>query len=294
MTALVSAGIELAPHQVAAVRRVLSDPVQRYLLADEVGLGKTIEAGLIVRQHLIDNSETSVLIAVPTHLCAQWREELGAKLRLDQFGTIQIVPHADLANIEVAPAILVVDEAHHLVGVDSGPLAPAAVKLRAMASETPVVLLLSATPALGDEARFLALLNLLDPTSHPLDDIPSFRLKLERRRDIGRLLLALDPAAPKLVLRQRGAEMERLFPDDQTIKELAPRLVQATRDALHELPALCAALRSHIADSYRIHQRLIRSRRADAQGWEFSSRGPTDQGEPSFSHVRVEAEVASW
>ncbi|MCA8072101.1 hypothetical protein [Burkholderia vietnamiensis] len=39
MTALVSAGIELAPHQVAAVRRVLSDPVQRYLLADEVGLG---------------------------------------------------------------------------------------------------------------------------------------------------------------------------------------------------------------------------------------------------------------
>ncbi|NIE60640.1 hypothetical protein F3J12_24145 [Burkholderia sp. Ax-1735] len=294
MTALVSAGIELAPHQVAAVRRVLSDPVQRYLLADEVGLGKTIEAGLIVRQHLIDNSETSVLIAVPTHLCAQWREELGAKLRLDQFDTIQIVPHADLANIEVAPEILVVDEAHHLVGVDSGRLAPAAVKLRAMASETPVVLLLSATPALGDEARFLALLNLLDPTAHPLDDIPSFRLKLERRRDIGRLLLALDPEAPKLVLRQRGAEMERLFPDDQTIKELAPRLVQATRDALHELPALCAALRSHVADSYRIHQRLIRSRRADAQGWEFSSRGPTDQGEPSFSHVRVEADVASW
>lgn len=294
MTALVSAGIELAPHQVAAVRRVLSDPVQRYLLADEVGLGKTIEAGLIIRQHLIDSSETSVLVTVPTHLCAQWREELGVKLRLDQFDTIQVVPHADLANIEVAPAILVVDEAHHLVGVDSGPLAPAAARLRAMTSETPVVLLLSATPALGDEARFLALLNLLDPISHPLDDIPGFRRKLERRRDIGRLLLALDPEAPKLVLRQRGAEMERLFPDDQTIKELAPRLVLATRDASHELPALCTALRSHIADSYRIHQRLIRSRRADAQGWEFSPRGPIDQGERSFAHVRVEAEATSW
>src|SRR5690606_944793 len=46
LTALASAGVDLVPHQVAAVRRVLTDPVQRYLLADEVGLGKTIEAGL--------------------------------------------------------------------------------------------------------------------------------------------------------------------------------------------------------------------------------------------------------
>ena len=55
MTALLSAGVEFVPHQIAAVRRVLNDPIQRYLLADEVGLGKTIEAGLIIRQHLIDN-----------------------------------------------------------------------------------------------------------------------------------------------------------------------------------------------------------------------------------------------
>lgn len=294
MTALISAGIELAPHQVAAVRRVLADPVQRYLLADEVGLGKTIEAGLIVRQHLIDNPETSVLVAVPAHLCAQWREELGTKLRLDQFSTVEVVPHADLANVQGAPDILVVDEAHHLVGINSGPLAPAAAKLCAIASDTPVVLLLSATPALGDESRFLALLNLLDPTSHPLEDVAGFRNKLERRREIGRLLLALDPEAPKLVLRQRGTDMERIFPDDQMVKELAPRLVAATREAPHEVPALCAALRNHIADSYRIHQRLIRSRRADAQGWEFSPRGPLDRGEPTFGHVRVEAAGTSW
>ena len=67
-TSLISAGVELVPHQVAAVRRVLSDPIQRYLLADEVGLGKTIEAGLIIRQHLIDNPDTEILIATPPHL----------------------------------------------------------------------------------------------------------------------------------------------------------------------------------------------------------------------------------
>lgn len=295
MTALISAGIELAAHQVAAVRRVLTDPVQRYLLADEVGLGKTIEAGLIVRQHLIDNPEISVTVAVPAHLCMQWRHELATKLRLDQFGdAVEVIAHADLGRVQRVPDILVVDEAHHLVGIEVGTLASAAARLRVLANDAPVLLLLSATPALGDEGRFLALLNLLDPTSHPLDDIEGFRRKLEGRREIGRLLLGLDPEAPKLVLRQRSAEMERLFPDDSTVRELAPRLVAATRDAPAEVPALCTALKSHIADSYRIHQRLIRSRRADAEGWAFTPRGNWDGGKPTFAHVRVEASGSAW
>lgn len=295
MTALISAGIELAAHQVAAVRRVLTDPVQRYLLADEVGLGKTIEAGLVVRQHLIDNPEAKVTVAVPAHLCMQWRHELATKLRLDQFGdTVEVIAHADMARIDRAPDILVVDEAHHLVGIATGPLASAAVRLHVIASESPVLLLLSATPALGDEARFLALLNLLDPASHPLDDVEGFRRKLEGRREIGRLLLGLDPEAPKLVLRQRSAEMERLFPDDPTVRDLAPRLVAATREAPDEVPALCTALKSHIADSYRIHQRLIRSRRVDAEGWAFAPRGSWDNGKPTFSHVRIEADASGW
>jgi ATP-dependent helicase HepA len=54
MSALFSSVIELEPHQIEVVRRVLQDPVQRYLLADEVGLGKTIEAGILVRQYVHD------------------------------------------------------------------------------------------------------------------------------------------------------------------------------------------------------------------------------------------------
>lgn len=295
MTALVSSGIDLAPHQVAAVRRVLTDPLQRYLLADEVGLGKTIEAGLIIRQHLIDDATTGVLVAVPPHLCAQWRSELETKLRLDQFeDAVEVIAHADLARVRRAPDILVIDEAHHLVGVEAGPLAPAAAKLRALADEVPVLLLLSATPALGDEARFLSLLNLLDPATHPLEGVEGFRRKLEGRREIGRLLLALDPELPGLVLRQRGAEMARLFPDDPVIGDLAPRLIAATREAPDQVTSLCAALKTHVADSYRVHQRLIRSRRADAQGWEFAARGSGTKGEPSFSHLRLEADDSGW
>ena len=295
MTAFTSAGIDLTVHQITAVRRVLTDPVQRYLLADEVGLGKTIEAGLIIRQHLIDNPAASVTVAVPTHLSNQWVRELNEKLRLDQFGdSVEVITHADLDTVEEVPEILVVDEAHHLVGITTGPLASAASRLSVLAGDVSVLLLLSATPALGDEARFLALLNLLDPASHPLDDIEGFRQKLEGRREIGRLLLALDPEAPKLGLRQRCAEMERLFPEDRTVRELAPMLIAATRKRPEEISELCTALKAHIADAYRIHQRLIRSRRADAESWAFTPRGPSDTGPLTFPHVLVEAAESEW
>ena len=290
LTSIPSAGVDFVPHQVAAVRRVLTDPIQRYLLADEVGLGKTIEAGLIVRQHLIDDPDTSVLIVVPSHLRGQWRAELAEKLRLNQFGeAFECVSHADLERITRVPDILVVDEAHHLVGTEAGPLTRSSGRLRDLAARTSVLLLLSATPALGDEARFLALLNLLDPTTHPLDDIKGFRSKLEQRRAFGRVLLSLDPGSPQLVLRQRSAELLRLLPDDPFVAEMAPRLAAAAREASNEVAPLCAALKEHIADSYRIHQRLIRSRRADAAGWEFMPRGPRVGGEPNLAHVKTES-----
>ena len=288
LTALLSAGVDFVPHQVAAVRRVLSDPIQRYLLADEVGLGKTIEAGLIIRQHLIDNPETEVLIATPSALCGQWQQELAEKLRLDQFGEpFECCSHADIARVTRTPDVLVVDEAHHLVGLEAGPLAASATRLRELARDVPVLLLLSATPPLGEEAKFLALLNLLDPLTHPLDDLDGFRVKLEQRRAIGRLLLSLDPDASGLVLRQRGTELERTFPDDPVVQSLAPQMIAATREAPERLVDLCGALKEHIADSYRIHQRLIRSRRADAQGWEFRPRGPEGN---ALTHVRTESD----
>lgn len=288
LTALLSAGVDFVPHQVAAVRRVLSDPIQRYLLADEVGLGKTIEAGLIIRQHLIDNPETEVLIATPSALCGQWQQELAEKLRLDQFGEpFECCSHADIARVTRTPDVLVVDEAHHLVGLEAGPLAASATRLRELARDVPVLLLLSATPPLGEEAKFLALLNLLDPLTHPLDDLDGFRVKLEQRRAIGRLLLSLDPDASGLVLRQRGTELERTFPDDPVVQSLAPQMIAATREAPERLVDLCGALKEHIADSYRIHQRLIRSRRADAQGWEFRPRGPEGN---ALTHLRAESD----
>jgi ATP-dependent helicase HepA len=229
-----------------------------------------------------------VLVATPSALCKQWRSELSEKLRLDQFGEpFECCSHAEIARVRRRPDVLVVDEAHHLVGIDNGPLAASEACLRQLARDVPVLLLLSATPPLGEEARFLALLNLLDPLTHPLDDLDGFRAKLEQRRAIGRLLLSLDPDASGIVLRQRGAELVRSFPDDMVVQDLAPQMIAATREAPERLANLCGALKEHVADSYRIHQRLVRSRRADAEGWEFRPRGPDGD---AMTHVRTESD----
>jgi ATP-dependent helicase HepA len=80
MTGLISAKIRLVLHQVA--RRVLEDPVQRYLLADESGLGKAIEAGIVLRQYLLDDPGWRAVAFVPPLLTDQWSEKLESKFLL--------------------------------------------------------------------------------------------------------------------------------------------------------------------------------------------------------------------
>src|SRR5207248_8271269 len=109
------------PHQLAIVRRVLSDPIQRYLLADEVGLGKTIEAGMLIRQHLLDAGRTaSVLVLVPSHLEDQWREELAEHFGADGEERIVVLPYESVTEEAPArrrqPNFLVMDEAHQAAG----------------------------------------------------------------------------------------------------------------------------------------------------------------------------------
>ena len=114
---VLSAGVEMHLHQVGAARRVLQDPIRRYLLADEVGLGKTIEAGMILRQLMIDHSGP-VLVVVPATLKAQWSSELQTKFRLGQFGDrAMLATHDQVERIGVEPRLaVVVDEVADLDG----------------------------------------------------------------------------------------------------------------------------------------------------------------------------------
>lgn len=75
--------IEHLPHQIETVRKVMRRFRGRVLLADEVGLGKTIEACLLLREYLLRRLVKRVLILVPNPLVSQWHEELAGKFQLD-------------------------------------------------------------------------------------------------------------------------------------------------------------------------------------------------------------------
>jgi SNF2 family DNA or RNA helicase len=76
-------GVEQLPHQIETVRKVLRHFRGRVLLADEVGLGKTIEACLLLREYLLRGLVKRVLILVPSSLVSQWHEELHSKFALE-------------------------------------------------------------------------------------------------------------------------------------------------------------------------------------------------------------------
>lgn len=77
-----TAGVEPLPHQIAIARRVVATFPRSYLFADEVGLGKTIEAGLVIRELLVSGKAARILILVPASVIRQWQEELDEKLSL--------------------------------------------------------------------------------------------------------------------------------------------------------------------------------------------------------------------
>ncbi|MEY4374919.1 MAG: hypothetical protein RL760_1086 [Candidatus Eisenbacteria bacterium] len=76
-------GVERFPHQEAACLKVLRDFGGRGILADEVGLGKTIEAAIVLKEYIQRGAVRTALVLVPASLCEQWRAELWEKFELD-------------------------------------------------------------------------------------------------------------------------------------------------------------------------------------------------------------------
>lgn len=190
---LVGSRVGLIPHQLYIAHEVGQRFAPRVLLADEVGLGKTIEAGLIIHQQLKTGRSERILILVPDSLQYQWMIEMRRRFNLEfslfdlartasikehdpdlnPFLTEQriiasvdlMVDHEDLREqaIEAGFDLLVVDEAHHLMWSEEEGGNDRYDLVEELAEKTPGVLLLTATPEqLGVESHF-ARLRLLDP-----------------------------------------------------------------------------------------------------------------------------------
>ncbi|MBF8747535.1 MULTISPECIES: RNA polymerase-associated protein RapA [Pseudomonas] len=227
-------------HQLHIAREVADRSAPRVLLADEVGLGKTIEAGLVIHRQLLSGRASRVLILVPENLQHQWLVEMRRRFNLqvalfdaerfiesdasNPFEDAQLALVAlewlvddDKAQDALFAAgwdLMVVDEAHHLVWHEEQASAEYAL-VEQLAEVIPGVLLLTATPEqLGQDSHF-ARLRLLDPNR--FHDLAAFRAESEHYRPVAEAVQELldegrlSPTAHATIQGFLGAEGEALL-----------------------------------------------------------------------------------
>ncbi len=191
--ALTAAPIDLLPHQVVLTHRIATASPRRFLVADEVGLGKTIEAALLLRELASRGELHRALMVVPAGLVNNWHREMNEVFRLnfEVFGSEGDVTDRKsnafakhdrlIASIDTlkrparirrlldAPPwdLVVFDEAHHLSAFRNGQKVSKTENYKlaeALKSHARDLVLLSATPHQGDHFRFWMLIQLLNPT----------------------------------------------------------------------------------------------------------------------------------
>lgn len=274
MASILSSNIELEAHQLGVVRKVLSDPIQRYLLADEVGLGKTIEAGLILRQHVLDQPhEHRALVVVPETLLEQWEGELRHKFHLgweldNDTVCLCSTEQLDRSLAKGKWSFLIVDEAHHLAAYAVSHVSAEKRRyqyLESIATQTSSVLLLSATPVLRNEAAFLAMLHLLEPNLYKLEQLESFKQRVQNREEIADLYDGIQEDTPSFMLKMLLSTATERFPNDRYISNVVNDILNFLEQGGQPSDPVCAeyirSLRLHIGEAYKLHQRLIRNRR---------------------------------
>ena len=192
-SALTSARIDLLPHQVVLTHRIATASPRRYLIADEVGLGKTIETALILRELASRGELKRALIVVPAGLVNNWHRELNEifNLGFEVFGsegditdrkTNAFAKHDRLiASVDTLKRpervkrlldaqrwdLVVFDEAHHLAAYRTGGKVRKTENYKlaeALKDHSRDLMLLSATPHQGNHFQFWMLAQLLNPT----------------------------------------------------------------------------------------------------------------------------------
>jgi ATP-dependent helicase HepA len=283
---LAGARMDLIPHQLFIADEVANRPKPRVLLADQVGLGKTIEACLILHRLILTGRAERVLILVPEPLVHQWFVELLRRFQLSfslfdegrceaiEYGDPECNPFLDsqwiLAAVDfladhptrAAQAlaagwdVLVVDEAHHLEWSPEQ-AGPAYEMVRSLAETTASLLLLTATPQqLGPEGHF-ARLQLLDPERYA--DLGKYREETLHYEEVADAVESLAAG---------GAVDQRL----EKIVAGRPRLVQRIADLAAGKLGARDRLVADLLDGFGIGRVMFRNTRAKLGG--FPQRQP--------------------
>lgn len=234
-------GVEAHWYQVETVRKVLKQYRGRVLLADEVGLGKTIEAGMVLKEYILRGMAERILILTPASLVGQWRDEMATKFGIDCVTSHDPLLRGDPAAFWAQPRVIasiaaarrkeqaemlaglsydvvVVDEAHHLRDQAS-----ASYRL-VNGLQKRFLLLLSATPVQNSLLELYNLLTLLQPgifktqkefrSVYMVPGKPREPANRERLRDLMRGVMVRNTRAlAALNLPRRQASTLRVVPD---------------------------------------------------------------------------------
>ena len=289
---LLGARIHPHGHQVYAVRRVLWDRIPRFILADEVGLGKTIEAGLVIQSLLADKPNLRVLVVAPGAMARQWQTELYLRFgaivfrhldgvtwadssevtRQDLLGSprlvvtttvIQTDPNLAGALCQANWDLVVIDEAHQFPpGTELYDL------FYALARSSPGLLALSATPSKREITSLAGLLALIAPDVYePTNrDMLSDRIKVQRevwdKLHLTRSFLdAASESGEQLEaedLEYLAGEWSGVLPQDSVVEGLLDSLRYGEHGAAEELVA-------YVQEYHRLDHRIIRTRRSTLQ-----------------------------
>ncbi|CAN7508700.1 helicase-related protein [Cupriavidus necator] len=283
--ALAASRIQLLAHQAFVVGSVIDDPSWRYVLADEVGLGKTVEAGAIAHELLSTRPEAHVLVLTPGALSRQWLCEMhlsfgGRDFKLADLHdarhcdwkrwsrvicSLKLATYAHSASLQAQHwDLIIVDEAHHLLWnrtqYDF---------VKTLSANAGGILLLSAVPAREREQELLRLLQLIEPKAYADGTVIATRFaELYREQSaIGRRLRILSSrldnetsnAQDILQAAQRLIDIPIMRSDSL----LLDRLKNArAAEQVDELTNACRALRDDVASRYRISRRILKNRRS--------------------------------
>ena len=292
-------GVDAHWYQIETVRKVLKQYRGRVLLADEVGLGKTVEAGMVVKEYMLRGMADRLLVLTPASLVGQWREEMAEKFNIDCATTHDPLLRADpdafwaqprlIASIASARRkehaerlalhafdVVVVDEAHHLRDQAS-----ASYRLVG-ALQKRFLLLLSATPVQNNLIELYNLLTLLQPgifrtqkdfrAAYMVPGKPREPANRDRLRDLMRGVMVRNTRAlAALRMPRRHASTIRVTPEAAEAacyEELTTLVRQAAQDSRARLAVqhlLTAAGSSPVAACAAIAR--FAERHPGAPGW---------------------------
>lgn len=240
------------PHQIDTARRVLFEMSGRAILADEVGLGKTIEAGLILKEYIIRGLVSKVLILVPASLVLQWVRELNSKFGVPaiaqkkaySWGSDIVVasidtakrdPHKDIL-LDQEYDMLIIDEAHKLKNKKTSNY-QFIQKLRKK-----YCLLLTATPVQNDLGELFNLITLLKPGQLGKQGEFSSNFVVDKR--IAKNEGQLKDELSKIMIRNRRGEGPTIF-TKRTVRNVNLQLSP-------EEQALYDGVTSYVKDQYQV------------------------------------------